>query len=218
MNMETHEDIRMTLPWFANGTLDERELSAVNEHLESCEECRLEVEQLIAVSQRFNEPTFDDERWQQIAANSKHALIDQLLLERKSTESPRTRLPRLKAWKTWTDPRYLALAASVVLVIGIVLTPLINRESEPGIYLPQSGTPDSTTVATGGTVVQLVFRPDTSDQLIDELFSGDTLTLLGVPSEKGVYRVQLSPEMNVMRQLDQLRGHPYVIFAQLENP
>ena len=205
--METHEDIKMTLPWFANGTLNERELERVNRHLDDCDDCREEVEQLLRLSQRFSQPTLDDPRWQPVAAASKHAFMDQLA----TVSGP------VKASYGTTLQQYVALAASVVLVIAIVLAPWL-REEVPNVYLPQSAEPVTMAPESDGTVVQLVFRPDTSEDVIGELMSSDTLTLIGAPSEKGVYRVQLSSQSDVMRQLDHLRGHPYVIFAQLETP
>ncbi|MEM7365406.1 MAG: zf-HC2 domain-containing protein [Pseudomonadota bacterium] len=205
--MDARKDIKMMLPWYVNGTLDERELVQVNKHLDDTEDCRQEVEQWLSLGRRFSEPPLDDPRWRAWAQESKGVFIEQLVAQ----EAPARIFDRIDV------NQLVALAASVVLVIAIVLTPW-QRAEDPTTFVPQSAVPDSVVIGDDIAIVQLVFRPDTSDDVIRDLMASDTLTLLGTPSEKGVYRVQLTQESEVMRQLDQLRDHPYVIYAQLENP
>src|SRR4051794_4838745 len=46
-----HEQTQSLLPWYANGTLDADEAAMVESHLETCDECRgeLEAERVLAM-------------------------------------------------------------------------------------------------------------------------------------------------------------------------
>ncbi|MBD3648140.1 MAG: zf-HC2 domain-containing protein, partial [Pseudomonadales bacterium] len=61
--MKSHEEVKELLPWFVNGSLNEDEQSIVNEHLESCDECQRDIEQLLMISKEFNATVDIDDDW-----------------------------------------------------------------------------------------------------------------------------------------------------------
>jgi anti-sigma factor RsiW len=54
MPSDVHPEIAL-LPWYANGTLGDRERQQVGRHLESCDPCRRELEELRSMKRRLRE-------------------------------------------------------------------------------------------------------------------------------------------------------------------
>jgi len=192
--MITHQKVQELLPWFVNGTLNERDQSMVNEHLQRCNECRQDVENLIETSRVF-QSTREPSAESIVQARTK--FLQQLSQsgERKASGSTRR----------WTIP--IALAACL-LIAALFMEPLLQRDESfrtLGNVAPISG-----------RVIQLVFEPDTPEKSIRSLVLGNEGHIISGPTARGVYRLELPADRDPHQVLDRLQRHPDVKFAALE--
>lgn len=99
-----HDEVRMLLPWYLNGTLSETEASLVRAHLESCPDCRADL----AVHEKMKLAVSQDEATPIVPAASADTLLDRLA--RRESEG-----------NSWSRHRKYAVAASLVLAALIAI-------------------------------------------------------------------------------------------------
>jgi anti-sigma-K factor RskA len=118
------DHVRHLLGAFALGHLDADEATAVRAHLERCEACRTEAEELAAVAAVL--PTADPEHLGEPAAPPDDLLGS--ILQRIERERERSRAVRRRAWVL----RSVAAAAVVALVVAIAVVVLPSGEPPSG--------------------------------------------------------------------------------------
>lgn len=193
--MTTHQQILELLPWFVNGTLNEREQSMLNEHLKGCGECSHEVEILIETSKVFHATT---EPPKDSIGQARSDFLQQLE-GRSETAGFRAR---------WMIP---ASVAACLLIAALFMGPL-SRQEETFNTLGNN-------VSNSGPVIQLVFHPDTPERAIRSLVLRDQGHIISGPTAQGVYRLELPLDKDPQWVLERLKAHPDVKFAALEaNP
>jgi hypothetical protein len=191
--MNDHVKVQELLPWFVNGSLNEGEQSLVDSHLPGCEVCRTAVEQLIAVSARFN--VADEMRMEEVS-RAADAFVKRL--------PPRSK--RL-AGSAWRQP---ALAVCGAFVIGLVIWFAFPNEDR---FRALSRTSVESAV---GPVIQIVFSPEATEKAIRGILLHDGNRVLSGPSRQGVYRVALGEGQRSDIFVARLRRDPDVIFAAEE--
>jgi hypothetical protein len=192
--MRTHQEVIELLPWFVNGTLNERDQSVVNAHLKVCDECDHEVQDLIETSKVFQaagEP---------LAESIEEARSD--FLRQLDAESEKR---RYRATDRWMIPATMA-ACLLIAALFIGISP---QQDESFRTL-------GNTQYSGGPVIQLMFQPDTPEKSIRTLILGDQGHIISGPTAKGVYRLELPNDIDPHQVLRRLRDHPDVRFATLE--
>lgn len=190
--MNKHLEATELLPWFVNGTLNEREHSLVNEHLQECEQCNRDVMQLMESSKLFHaeqEPTAST------VAQARSDFLHQLEIESNSASTRRH----------WVVPA--AMAASL-LIVAVLLIPL-SRQDEVFETLGKNRSANA-------PIIQLVFDSNTTEQTIRRLILSDQGHIISGPTEQGVYRIELPSDKDPQRVLQKLRSHPETKFAELE--
>ena len=192
--MTTHQEVQELLPWFVNGTLNERDQSMVNEHLQGCNECSRDVGVLIETSKVFQTTSGPSA---ESIDQARTAFLQQLddSIERKAYRSTRR----------WAIP--VAMAACL-LIAALFIGPLSQRD--------ESFRTLGNTVPSNGPVIQLVFQPDTPEKSIRSLVLGDQGHIISGPTAQGVYRLELPADRDPQQVLERLQHHPDVKFAALE--
>lgn len=192
--MNTHQEVLELLPWFVNGTLNEHEQSAVNEHLKGCGECNHEVGILIETSKVFHtttEPSADS------IDQARSDFLQQLdaSIERKAFRSTRR----------WLIPTAMA---ACLLIAALFIGPMSQQQ--------ESFETLGTNLSSNGPVIQLVFQPDTPEKSIRGLVLADQGHIISGPTAQGVYRLELPADLDPHQVLKRLQDHPDVKFAALE--
>lgn len=189
--MNSHVEVLKLLPWFVNGTLNEREQSMVNDHLLECSECNREVKALLISSKLFHaglEPSADS------FARARSEFLLQLNGRRKATWSRRWMIP--------------ATMAACLVMAAVLIGPVSHQEESFGTL--------GKTQSSNGHVIQLVFQPNTREKSIRSLVLGDQGRFISGPTAQGVYRLELPLDTDPQWVLQRLRNHPDVQFAELE--
>jgi len=201
--MIDHNQIQELLPWFINGTLNEVEHEAVSAHVDSCEICRLEINSLIHIASLFD--SAQDSR--QVAPALVNEANLQDFLDALPSQTP-SRNP-----KSSSRNRYLATyaVACTFLVSAILTFNLLN----PAVTYRTLSAPQSV-IGNPAGVIQIVFKPDATEQVIRSVLHGDQRSVLEGPSKLGVYRVALSAGDNPEVHLARLRMNPDILFVEAE--
>jgi hypothetical protein len=204
--LSPHHEIRLLLPWYANGTLNEVEMGMVERHLQNCSECRHAV-QLAVGKARWTATDVDHARLAALNARRDHA-FDALRLRIGAAPRARVGAARLRRRRTSIARWMPALAAALVATVAV---PVIwsGRSAEPTIFeLRTSRSPADS------PVLQIAFREGTSAEDIDLLIRTSGTVLAG-PTPYGIYRIALATE-DPAALLERVRAHPAVRWAEIE--
>lgn len=192
--MNSHEEVSEFLPWFVNGTLNEREQSMVNDHLPGCSECKQEVKMLLETSKLFNaQAGYSADSF----GRARRDFLQQLQV---SSEGKANR-----STGRWIMP---ATMAACLVIAALMIGPMSQKEDSFETL--------GNTASSSGHVIQLVFQPHTPEKSIRSLVLGDQGQLISGPTAKGVYRLELPLDRDPQWALERLRNHPDVQFAELE--
>jgi anti-sigma factor RsiW len=192
--MKDHDDLIALLPWYVNGTLDERDMARVSRHLETCAACAREAEATLRDARALHaEPRPELESFERGRDRNFARLVARL------DRPPKRRAPSIA----------LGIAATVLLAVGAATW----WRGEPGETFRALSSP---LTGSDHMVLQLMFEPGASERDVRELLRASGGTLLGVPSKKGVYRVALADGVNGEAVAARLEEHPMVVFAVVE--
>jgi hypothetical protein len=210
---DTHAEAWALLPFLVNGRIAAEDREWVELHVQSCEECRREIEaqRPLAQEMRDAEPPFTSSEqrafaklWTRIEASEAAVPShEEPLAVRTSGTAPRRTV------------RWLA-AAVIVQAIGLALlgvTALNNSEEASGDY----GTVTSAEVQQLGPAVRLVFTNETSMADVTEILARNQLELIGGPRGAGVFTAALadaSTGISAETIAIALRRDPHVQFAE----
>src|SRR5262245_23478339 len=164
--MDDHDDIATLLPWYVNGTLDEREMARVTRHLETCTSCAREAEATLSEARALHAEAIPDFDASERARDRNFARLVRRLGQ------PRARRVPLPA---------LTLAAAVALAVG---AGWLLRSEPTETFRALTSPADSEHV-----VLQVIFDPAASERDVRQVLLASGGTLLGTPSPKGVYRI-----------------------------
>src|SRR4029453_11096712 len=193
--MDDHDDVTILLPWYVNGTLDEREMARVTRHLETCSACAREAHATLLEARALHA----------------EAMPGFAAFERDRDRNFARLLRRLGRPNGRRGPlATLALAAVVVLAVG---AGWLLRSEPTGTFRALTSPADSQHV-----VLQVIFDPAASERDVREVLLASGGTLLGTPSPKGVYRIALGSGEEGEAVAARLRDQPIVLWAGIEQP
>jgi hypothetical protein len=201
------------IPWIVNGTLPEPEQHAAARHLQSCGDCReeLEFQRHIARSIATGElADVDPQRsWQQLRARIE---TPQLATEVSHTESAAATHPR---WTSWL------IAAMVVQAIGLGVLGTAFWSRQNAVTAPQTAVYRTLSAAEavlpGAPTIRVVFAPEMSLGRMQALLAAAGLQVLSGPSSAGVWSLGPAGDSNrtaTQAALQRLRTSPEVHFAE----
>jgi hypothetical protein len=207
----THDDVWHVLPFYVNGTLRGQRRVDVEAHLCACAECRAE---LVTQNQVRDAIVREDVR-QESAQTSFDQLWERILEDEAVADAHRGNLapavPRERA-----NPITKWLVAAVI-VEGVGLAALSAMIWSQGL----SASPDYRTLSTQQAPtpdgqIRAVFSPDLRLAQLQSLLSGSKLSVVGGPTEAGVYTLALEDgaSISVDGALANLRSNASVRFAE----
>lgn len=200
--MRSEQELRELLPWYVNNTLDASTRRDVDALVERSPLVRGEVIWLRTVRSQIRQARVQADR------RSPSAGLDTLMALICGEGSGKV-LPlrvRLNAWlalpRRFSLP--VGLAAVVVLTQAAVIATLLGRPSQEQLN-PYSGG-----VAMDGQLLQVTFKPQTTEAQIRGLLANLQAEIVSGPGALGVYTVRV-PEGQGASALAKLRGDRAVI-------
>ncbi len=192
---DDHERIERLIPWYVNGTLNEAEMDAVNEHLQGCAACTENLEREVCYARDLGADPPDlqlmgspQRGWQ--------TLVDRLPRHQRLTRRTTT----------------LLTLASVILAVGAGAL-LLNQQLQRPVYRTMTSSPRY-----DGPVVQVVFEPSTPEHVIRGVVLESGGTLVAGPTAAGIYRIGLPSASDGAAVAERLQTLPSVRWASLEEP
>lgn len=192
---DTHQQVRLLLPWHANGTLEPGERAAVNDHLAECVECRADL----AAEQALRA---------HIAAIPTASPAEPALKAQGVLPNTPVRLFRRRISTGWQLAASAAVAAIVALAVPLALTPSQPRDD---YRLLSSGA----TSSSGNAIV--LFAPETSQRELRTALGEAGAEIVGGPTASGAFEVWLDPATRTAA-LGALRENKQVLLAQPIDP
>lgn len=193
LHEENHWELQSLLPWYVNGTLIPAEHAKVEAHLAGCAECQAELKfERLLHGQVAGLPLGAEDGWKQMQA-------------RLAAEPPReakTRRPPMLAWTGW--------AAAAVLLVGVVV--MAAPYAQSGRYHALGAQPQP---LQGNVVV--IFRPDTPEKAMREVFNANGARLVDGPTGADAY-VLAVPATRRPAVLERLRTRADVVLAEPVDP
>lgn len=204
----------MLLPWYLSGALKESERRAVQEHLASCADCRLELDNLKALRSPLKAALAD----QPIPAlEVKRAVMAQIHAEtergarRPSGVNPGGGFGEgVEQWfRNLLAPRWAPMLASTLLIGQLVL--LLWTAGEQTVLTP--GPVTTRNLPPAATRVTLAFTPSASETHIRATIRALNGRLVDGPTADGLYTIEIPPAEsgNLDAQLQKIRQQSDVI-------
>jgi len=201
-----HRAADEVLPWLVNGTLQDDELAAVEQHVRECARCQREVELLrqvrsacAAEAPRFDvTPSYHRMRARIGAGSRVGALGDRV----RRLLRPWWRAP---GWARW------AIAAEFAAIISLVVWLAPPSGGEPEAAYQTLGAPASPFAPAGSIAV--VFRPEVTDDELRRIVERAGANVIDGPTESNAY-VLVVPAGHREAILAALRADPGVALAQ----
>jgi hypothetical protein len=201
------------IPWIVNGSLPEADRSGLEAHLQSCADCReeLEFQRRLAAAIDTRAPVDADPQmsWQQLRAR-----IDTASMQKRALRNPQRREQGIaRGWIPWL------VAAMVVQAMGLGVLGTVLW-SKPGASLTTSNGAYRTLSAVepvSPATIRVVFAPDMSVGHMRALLGSAGLQVQSGPSNAGVWSLEPAPDSNrsaTQAALKELRGSSEVLFAE----
>jgi len=209
---DTHAEAWALLPFLANGRIAPEDREWVELHVQSCEECRFELDdqRSLVNHMRASDVAFD---------SSEHRSFSKLWTRIEAAEAamPPQQDPAIRetAAAPRRNVRWLA-AAVVVQAIGLALlgvTALNNSEVSAGEFR----TVTSSEIRHVGPAVRLVFTADASMADVTEILGRHQLEMVAGPRGAGVFTAALpaqTDDASAETIAAALRRNPHVQFAE----
>jgi hypothetical protein len=209
-----HEHVGEILPWYVNASLSREETALVDAHLAACAPCRDELVRCRALSLAARSAAQGEGGW---AASPHHfarvlARVD-ASEQRRLGARGRALLDRLRSWVSDT-PRPVRWAFAVQGVAALALAALLLRAPAPPAAYETLSRP-APAAAGDRARLHLVLAEETTERELRDLLHGVEGVLVGGPSSRGVYTVELPVGASERERVEaiaaRLRGEPRVL-------
>lgn len=201
----TQDQIFELIPWYVNGSLSDAEAKMVETYADSDPKCRAEIDRQseIAAGVCMLEPLEADAAAQ---ARSWDQLSAAIASEQKARSPARQRAAWFPSFRGMTA---LAGTLAAVVMVAVIFT---------GPTDPTNQDFRTFTSGDGGDAQVIMFQlaPGTDDNALATVLADHGLTLLGEPTETGVYRASVSTEALPQDTAEALMSTPEILFAAPE--
>lgn len=197
MDVISHNEVEMLLPWYAAGQLSDSEAERVTAHLAACDQCldELNIERMLRETIAAERPE-EDKAWETIAARVRAGQASQAAND--------------NGFVANLFRRPAALGAAVMMQMALLI-----MAGFAGMSLSERGGYDllgSATVGVGADAL-LMFAPGTEEATMRALLQHYRSRIVDGPTETGAYLVTL-PQQDEDRALAGLRASPAVLLAE----
>jgi anti-sigma factor RsiW len=202
-----HREISDLIPWYVNGTLDDRRRERVEAHLASCTTCRDEL----ANERRLYQEMAAEPGVEYMPAPSLkrlQAAIDEL------SSGP---VPTLPVAAPPPVIRWRGLAAAAIVGAAAVLALMSAGRFASGARSDYH-TVTSAVSRAHDEVIRAVFAPTTPVIDVQRILAEAQLRIVAGPTEAGVYSLASTSSRPVSDSLALIRSHPEVRFAESTQP
>lgn len=215
-----HEHVAELLPWYVNASLSREETALVDEHLAACAACRDELARCRVLSLAARSAPQGDEGWvpsprhfarvlERVEASEQHRL----------GARGRALLDRLRSWVIDTPrPVRWAFAVQGVAAVALAAALLWRVPGPPPAYETLSR--PAPAVTGDRARLHLVFAEETTERELRDLLHGVEGVVVGGPSSRGVYTVELPVGASERERIEaiasRLRGEPRVRIVAIE--
>jgi len=186
MNINIQEHPDSLLPFYVNGSLTAEQNHNVEQHLQTCERCRNEIQFLAKLREQV-----------------KHAVSVQapgeLGLRRLMRDVKRGKTR--SSMSRWYKPAF----AAAILVIVLQTAVFLHQQSTPQTYTP---------LGTSQVGIQITFTPTASEAQIRALMNQVHARIIDGPGALGIYRIELLEKNLTVQQrqalIERLRAQQIV--------
>jgi anti-sigma factor RsiW len=211
-----HQDISALLPWYLNGSIDERDRQRLDAHLALCAGCRDEL----AREQRIYEGMTAETAVEYMPAASLKRLQARLDGVPAASPDPRADVGTHE-FAAGQKAAWPGLMAASVAVMAVALSLLAaDRWMQ---FRAHAAVPDYYTVTTSvprpqGEVIRAVFSPTITLVELQAVLDEAQLRIISGPTEAGVYSLAAKSGRPVSAALASLRRDEKVRFAEITQP
>tara|TARA_R110000751_G_scaffold7538_9_gene30701 strand:- start:110 stop:781 length:672 start_codon:yes stop_codon:yes gene_type:complete len=208
-----HDEVWALIPWHVNGTLAAPEAERVRRHLEVCEACAAEVDRQLGVAARVC--MLDDAQMTEARERSWETLRARIESEERARAPARPAQGRLaQLLSRLTSRRGLALAG-VACAAALAVAVTLPTAGTDDAYRTLTS-PASPTGSEAGLAIRFQTAPDLAPPELERLLAAEGLTLLGGPSEGGVFRAAAPEGADLSAAAQALMAAPQILFAAPE--
>lgn len=208
------EHVAEILPWYVNASLSREETALVDEHLATCAACRDELARCRVLSLAARSAAQGEEGW---VPSPRH--FARVLARVEASEQHRlgargrALLDRLRSWVIDTPrPVRWAFAVQGVAALALAAALLWRAPGPPPAYETLSR--PAPAAAGDRARLHLVVAEETTERELRDLLHGIEGVLVGGPSSRGVYTVELPVGASERERVEaiaaRLRGEPRV--------
>jgi anti-sigma factor RsiW len=199
-----HRAAQETLPWLANGTLDDEQQDRLRAHLRACARCRDDLDLLHALRAAGPGPAPDcdpERAWARMLPRLDAAPVPAAA---PAPAAPARWRERIAA----NDRSWLRRAVALQCGLIAVLAALLLRPDDGAAY---RGLGASTAVQSG---ILVVFRPDTPERELRRIVRASGARLVGGPTAADAYLLGPLDGGDPAGTLQRLRAEPAVVLAE----
>jgi hypothetical protein len=209
----SHAEVWDNLPWFVNGRVDPNQAGPIENHLQSCAQCRDEFE----IQRRIFAGVARDTNIACVPSVSFQRLWSRI--ERASGEEPASSMPPTAVVKRGRIPlvrwAIAALAVESLALAALVLALGINFHH--GVPSGAYRTVSTVAPAPAAAQIRAVFDPAMTVQGLQAILQDAQLHIVSGPTEAGVYSLapaRLDAPLSNAMSLQRLRANSRVRFAE----
>jgi anti-sigma factor RsiW len=201
------------IPWLVNGSLPEGERQAVQIHLDSCADCRAELE-----FQRLIATSLEKEPFSNADPHASWRILQTRIVAAGHTDPAPAGRSRIRAalsgqWVPWL------VAAMIVQAIGLgALGAVIwSKPGNPAAVSSPYRTLSAAESGTGTATIRVVFAPDLTVGNMQRLLQAAGLQVQSGPSSAGVWSLEPARDSSraaTQSALQELRDNTGVRFAE----
>lgn len=223
-----HNDAQALIAWSVNDTLADDERVGVSEHAIGCKTCRDDLASTSLLAEVCRdiddaEPAFDPaiidravaqlDGVPQLPAQRADAPIEPVAEADSSNVLPFSeRLKRRVAWSATPMFARVAIAAQVVLVVGLAAVVGLRVDDAPTTDAVYDTVAGPAAIAADATVV---WTPEADSGDVADLLRAIDAEIVGGPNTLGMYRLRFAGDASASDRLAALKASELVLYAEL---
>ncbi|SFH62944.1 hypothetical protein [Albimonas pacifica] len=203
------DDLWALIPWYVNGTLDAAESAAVQRAIAADDDFAAEVDRQLGVAARVC--MLEEPQMEQAQARSWETLRARIEAEERARmPAPAQESAFARLLAKLTSRAGLAVAGGVcAAALAIAVLPIGVGEDDAYRTLTSQ-------TAEAGAAIRFQAAPDVPRAALERLLAAQGLTLLGEPSEGGVFRAAGPEGADLDAAAQALMAAPEILFAAPE--